>query len=59
MDTADLVEPDHYNLNVETQFITDGESGMNLLGRFDRRINDESSYRVELGFGVVDFQVAA
>lgn len=55
MDTAELVEKGKYNANVETQFITDGETGLNLLGRFDSRLSDESGYRVEAGFGVVDF----
>jgi len=58
MDTAELPKEGIYNLNVETQFITDGDSGLNLLGRFDSHLTSDSSYRVELGFGVVDFQVA-
>ena len=59
MDTAELVEEGKYNANVETQFITDGADGMNLLGRFDSRLSNDTSYRVEAGFGVVDFNVAA
>ncbi|MCB0391853.1 MAG: hypothetical protein KDD58_11210 [Bdellovibrionales bacterium] len=59
MDTAELVDEGKYNANVETQFITDGEDGLNLLGRFDSRLSDETSYRIEAGFGVVDFNIAA
>ncbi|MCB0356437.1 MAG: hypothetical protein KDD40_05490 [Bdellovibrionales bacterium] len=58
MDTAELIEEGKYNANVETQFITDGEDGMNLLGRFDSRLSDETSYRIEGGFGVVDFNIS-
>ncbi len=59
MDTADLVPEGIYNTNVETQFITDGDSGLNLIGRFDSRLDEETSYRVEAGFGTVDFNIAA
>ena len=58
MDTADLVEKDLYDAQIEGQFITDGESGLNLLGRFDGRLTEETGYRVEAGFGVVDFNLA-
>jgi hypothetical protein len=59
MDTAELIEDGHYNANIETQFITDGESGVNLIGHFDSRLNEETGYRIEAGFGVVDFNLAA
>lgn len=58
MDTAELIEEGKYNANVETQFITEGESGMNLLGRFDSRLTEDTGYRIEAGFGVVDFNFA-
>ncbi len=59
MDTAELVEEGKFNSNIETQFITDGESGLNLIGRLDSRLTDETGYRIEAGFGVVDFNIAA
>lgn len=59
MDTAELIGEDTYKANVESQIMTDGDSGINLIGRFDNRLTDDSSYRVEVGFGNVDFNVAA
>lgn len=58
MDTADLVPEGQYKVGAELQFITSGDSGVNALGRFDGRLNDESGYRAEVGFGVTDLQAA-
>ena len=58
MDTADLVPEGKYHVGAELQFVTDGDSGVNAIGRFDGRLSDESAYRAEVGFGVTDIQLA-
>lgn len=59
MDTADLPAQGKYNITAQSQFVTDGDSGINLLGHFDGRLTEDSSFRVEGGFGVTDLQAAA
>lgn len=55
--TGDMLAEDKYEAGVETQFVTSGDDGVNLVGRLDVGYNDESSFRGMLGFGVTDFQV--
>lgn len=55
--TGDLLERGNYEMNVETQFITDDDSGVNLVGRFDSWLSEDSNLRAVLGFGTTDFQV--
>lgn len=57
MDTGDLLERDNYKLGIETQFITDSPSGMNVVGRFDSFFSSDSNVRAIMGFGSTDFQL--
>ena len=57
MDTGDLIAPNKYRVGAETQFITDEDSGVNIIGRFDKGFNDEMNFKAELGFGTTDFHL--
>lgn len=54
MDTGRLLQSGHYKLGVETQFITEGNDGVNLTGRFEGPYNDEVGWKVLAGVGTVD-----
>lgn len=56
-DTGELVKEGRVEALLETQFVTDNNSGMNLNARADYGLNDESSFRALLGFGATDFQI--
>lgn len=53
--TGQMLKHGHYQLGAETQFVTDGDTGVNLAARFDAPINDELGFRAEAGFGATDF----
>lgn len=59
MDTGDLLDPGHYRVGAETQFITNEDSGVNLVSRFDMGLNEDSNLRAELGFGTTDLHLGA
>jgi hypothetical protein len=56
-DTGDLLQPGKYAVGTELQFITEDDSGVNILGRFDGGWRDGWNYRAIVGLGEVDFQV--
>jgi hypothetical protein len=51
IDTADLLDPGHYQFSVEPQVITGDTALMNFTGRFDAGIGENSSVRALLGGG--------
>ena len=59
MDTGKLLAPGHYKLGAETQFITEGDDGVNLGARIDGGIDDEWGWRGLVGFGTTDVFLGA
>lgn len=57
IDTGEVVEPSKYRVIGETQAITNNDSGVNIVGRLDWGLNEESSVRGILGLGTTDFQI--
>jgi hypothetical protein len=57
IDNGELIQPGKYQVSVEPQIILSEFSGFNMVGRFDTGINQDSSARVLLGVGKVDYQV--
>lgn len=57
IDTGEVIAPDHYQVSLEPQAIFNRYPGTNLVGRVDTGLNESSSLRGILGFGVVNFQV--
>lgn len=57
IDTGEILDEGQYRTSLESQFITDPGDGINLVGRFDAPIDDETNWRVLLGFGETDFQL--
>lgn len=58
MDNGEIMEPGKYKITGETQFLTD-EGGINISGRFDTGITDETGLRALIGFGKTDFFAGA
>lgn len=58
METGKLLEDGHYRLMAESQFVTQGDTGVNLGARVDGPINDELNWKAQLGFGVTDIFLA-
>lgn len=56
-DTGDVLKPGHYDSSLEAQFVTADGSGMNLVGRFDMPVQDDSVARIMIGAGTVDFHM--
>jgi hypothetical protein len=56
LDTGEVIAPGQYRVGSEVQFLTSGDNGANVVGRFDWGHNDESSFRGVLGVGAVNFQ---
>lgn len=57
IDNGEMIAPGKYQVSVEPQIILNEFSGFNMVGRFDTGINQDSSARVILGVGKVDYQV--
>ena len=55
--TGDMLTPGEYAASLETQFVTQNNSGANLVGRFDGAYNRDLNYRAEVGFGSTDFHM--
>jgi hypothetical protein len=58
MDTGRLLKQGEFKLGAEAQFITEGDDGVNLAGRFDGPIDDELGWRAQVGFGTTDVFLA-
>jgi hypothetical protein len=54
MDTGRLLKEGEFKIGAEAQFITEGDDGVNLAGRFDGGINDELGWKSLVGFGTTD-----
>ncbi len=55
LDNGNMLKPGHYRMLGEVQFVTEGDSGMNLSARLDGAINEEMGWRGQFGFGTTDF----
>lgn len=55
IDTGEILSQDKYRASAETQFLTSSGSGLNVNGRFDLGINEESNLRALVGLGSTDF----
>ena len=58
MDSGQMLGQGNYKLGAETQFITEGDDGVNVAARFDGPINDELNWKSLVGFGTTDVFVA-
>ncbi|MBX7232513.1 MAG: hypothetical protein K1X29_10550 [Bdellovibrionales bacterium] len=54
MDAGQILKPGHYKISAETQAVTEGNNGMNLAARFEGPINDELTWKAQLGFGTTN-----
>lgn len=57
MDTGELQTGNDFKLNLETQFVSSGDEGINFNGRIDTALTDDTNLRGLIGFGTTDFQV--
>ncbi len=57
MDTGDLVGTNHYRLQLETQFITNNDTGANLISKFDTHLSEDADVRALVGVGTTDVHV--
>lgn len=57
--TGDMLVPGQYSGGLETQFVTNEDSGANLVGHFEGALNEDFNYLAELGFGTTDFHSSA
>jgi hypothetical protein len=58
-DNGELLKPEEMQFLTEVQIITQRASGVNLVGRIDRGLNEESSARLTVGAGETDFHIGA
>lgn len=58
-DTGELLEPGRYAVGTELQFVTSGDDGANILGKFDAGFSDSFNFRGIVGTGDTDFQLQA
>ncbi len=59
LDTGDTLGANKYAASLESQFILDRYDGVNLNGRFDAGINEDSNLRAIFGVGIINFQAGA
>lgn len=57
LDTGDVLGENKMEVSAETQFITDRDTGINLIARFDRGYRDDSQIRGLIGIGTTDFHI--
>jgi len=58
-ETGDLLKPNQMQIATELQAITSGDDGINVIGRFDKGLDEEINLRFEVGFGTTDSTVGA
>lgn len=59
LQTGEVLNADQYNVGLNTQFITDHDSGVNFSGRVETGYNEEFGLGAHLGFGTTDFVAGA
>jgi hypothetical protein len=58
-DTGDLLAPGRFAVGSELQFVTSGDNGVNILGKFDGGFVEDLNYRFIVGSGNTDLQLSA
>lgn len=58
-DTGDLLDEKEYKFSAELQFITSGDDGVNVIGRFDTGFDEDSNFRFLAGVGTTDYVFGA
>ncbi len=58
-ENGELLKPEEMQFSTEAQILTHRATGVNIVGRIDRGINDESSARLTVGTGETDFVIGA
>ena len=53
-DTGDIIDFDKNQFSTQVQFVTNGDDGVNLIGFYDKGVDEESSFRAEVGTGTTD-----
>lgn len=53
-ETGDLLKPEQMQFGTELQFITTGDDGIDLVGRFDKGLTEDKNLRFEAGTGTTD-----
>ena len=59
IENGEVLSQGEYQMNLESQFVTNSGSGVNLVGRFDSYLTEESKIRGMIGAGRNDFHAAA
>ncbi len=59
LDTGEILQPGHYDMSLEGEFVTNNGRGANLVGRFDAPLSEETQVRAMVGFGTTDFHFGA
>lgn len=54
-ESGDLLKPDQMQASGELQLITNHDDGVDIVGRFDKGLDDEKNLRFEAGTGTTDF----
>lgn len=57
-ESGELLKPEQMQAATEIQFITSGDEGINVIGRFDKGFDEESNLRFVAGAGTTDFFIA-
>ena len=55
METGDLLSEGSYRASIESQFLSEGDRGINLLGRIDSWFNQDANIKAVIGAGTTDF----
>ncbi|MBK9039692.1 MAG: hypothetical protein IPL83_11100 [Bdellovibrionales bacterium] len=55
METGDILSEGSFKASLESQFISDGDRGVNLIGRIDSWFNQDANLRAVVGSGTTDF----
>jgi hypothetical protein len=58
-DTGDLLKPNQMRFGAELEFVTHGDTGIDVNGRFDHGLTDDLNLRVELGSGTTELLAGA
>jgi len=56
-DTGDMLKPNQMRLGAEAEFVTHGDDGLDVTGKFDYGVRDDLGLRVEAGTGATDILV--
>ena len=55
LETGEILEKNHYLVNLSSQAITDNDSGINFTAKMSAGLNEDSGFGAILGVGTTDF----